>query len=126
MVQTLIGAAYLTVLIVYSLSAIPGAIFAITTVFVYLNESISKLSFKSNVNFDYLKGTCIYLLSTEARALFLIHSFKAINDLLISFVSLNRALSWNWESEAFSDPTRSIIYKYPSSAAGTRVFSTLT
>lgn len=81
-VEIFIGAAYLNVFIVYSLSAIEGAMFAITTVFVYLKESISKLSFKSNVNFDYLKGTWIYLLSTDANALFLIHSFKAFKKII--------------------------------------------
>ena len=86
------------------------------TVLESLLDLNSKESLRIMVNFEDLYGIWKTFVGFIAyKALFLMHSFRFIRDLLISFVCFTKDLSWNYESAVFSDPAKSIIKSSPAS-----------
>ena len=76
----------------------------------------TKLSLRTCVNFEALKGTCVsgfVFFSSKA----LIHSFKANKDLLISAPSALRCLLLLWVSWALSEPAKSTKDNLPYSSS---------
>ena len=83
----LMGTINLKVFLVAAKSDTDGDTFAIMTVLQCLVDSSSNESFSISVNLEFLYGIWgVFWGSTTAKALFLMQSFKAINDLLIIWV----------------------------------------
>jgi hypothetical protein len=112
----LIGTINLSVFLLADKSEIDGDTLAMITVLHLFVDSSSNESFSIKVNFEFLYGIWEFASGfNAAKALFLIQSLSAIKDLFISLAYNIYSLSWNWESEEFSEPARSTIKISPGS-----------